>query len=133
MLKNPNQLQWDGEPGHYEVYYVTLTDPRSGIGLWIRYTMVAPVPKTGDVATCSLWFLVTDPGQRRLAGGKRSLPIAAMQSTGDPFELRIGDATLSDRGMHGGFDDMAWDLHWTPSGRHYEHVHPILRRAKVAQ
>jgi len=27
-----NDLQWDGGTGHYEVYYVTLTDPGTGVG-----------------------------------------------------------------------------------------------------
>jgi hypothetical protein len=133
MLAMPNKLQWDGEAGHYEVYYVTLTDPQSGLGVWIRYTMVAPLPHTGDAPTCSLWFLAMDPHQRRVAGAKRTLPIAAMQAESDPFELRIGDATLSDQGMRGGFDDIEWDLRWSPGAKHYEHVHPLLRRAKVAQ
>ncbi len=47
MLAKPNELQWHGDPGHYEVYYLTLTDPRSGVGLWIRYTMVAPLARHG--------------------------------------------------------------------------------------
>ena len=38
-----NVLQWDGSPGHYEVYYLSATDPRSGLGLWVRYTMLAPL------------------------------------------------------------------------------------------
>ena len=42
-----NAMQWDGEPGHYEVWYVTFTDPATGVGFWIRYTMVAPLPETG--------------------------------------------------------------------------------------
>jgi hypothetical protein len=133
MLTIPNKLQWDGEAGHYEVYYVTLTDPRSGVGVWIRYTMVAPLVQTGDAPTCSLWFLAMDPNQHRVAGGKHTLPVAAMQAESDPFELRIGEATLSDRGMRGGFDDLEWDLRWSPSTKHYEHVHPLLRRLKVAQ
>jgi hypothetical protein len=49
-----NALQWGGQPGHYEVYYLTFTDRASGVGFWIRYTMVAPLPETGEEATCSL-------------------------------------------------------------------------------
>src|SRR5205085_1518340 len=41
-----NDLQWQGQPGHYEVYYVTFTDPVTGVGFWIRYTMVAPLAET---------------------------------------------------------------------------------------
>ena len=37
-----NALRWDGQPGHYEVWYLSLTDRASGSGVWIRYTMVAP-------------------------------------------------------------------------------------------
>ena len=55
-ITNP-LLRWDGKPGHYEVYYLSATDPASGIGLWIRYTMVAPLPDTGREATCSLWLM----------------------------------------------------------------------------
>ena len=39
-------------PGHYEVYYLTLTDPRSGVGVWIRYTMTAPLAGAGERAVC---------------------------------------------------------------------------------
>ena len=67
-----NALQWNGEPGHYEVYYLTLTDPASGVGFWIRYTMVAPLPETGEEATCSLWFMAMDPARPgRATWGRR--------------------------------------------------------------
>jgi hypothetical protein len=46
MASNLNALRWAGQPGHYEVYYVSLTDRGSGWGLWIRYTMVA-LPTVG--------------------------------------------------------------------------------------
>ena len=38
-----NRMVWDGRPGHYEVYYLTLNVPEAKLGLWIRYTMVAPL------------------------------------------------------------------------------------------
>src|SRR5919108_2742984 len=60
MTPNANALQWDGKPGHYEVYYLSATDRVSRCGLWIRYTMVAPLltkrERSGaEEATCSLW------------------------------------------------------------------------------
>lgn len=135
MLAQPNALQWDGRPGHYEVYYLTLTDPLTGVGFWIRYTMVAPLESTAAAVTCSLWFLAMDPrdGRPRTFGRKSNLPIERMHAEAEPFSLRIGDAMLTDAGMSGSFKDVAWDLRWTPCQRHYEHVHPVLRRARVAQ
>jgi hypothetical protein len=135
MLARPNALQWDGQDGHYEVYYLTLTDPVSGVGVWIRYTMVAPLVSTGEPATAALWLLAMDPrpGRPPTLGRKATFPIDRLRSRGDPFELTIDSARLSDSGMAGSFEDVAWELRWTPNPRSYEHVHPLLRRAGVAQ
>ena len=138
MTRRWNDLQWDGEPGHYEVYYLTFTDPATGIGFWIRYTMVAPLPGTGEDATCSLWLCAMDPGDPSAnVGVKSSLPVAAMSATRDPFHLRIGDAWLSDTGMAGSIEkdgvEYAWELEWHPGLPAYGHVHPFLRAAKIAK
>jgi hypothetical protein len=135
MLQAPNELQWDGKPGHYEVYYLTVTDPGTGIGIWIRYTMVAPLEPTGQPPTCSLWLLAMDPrsGSRRTVGRKATFPIGELQSGSDPFRLRIAGASLTDGGMEGDFEDVGWQLRWLPADRHYEHVHGALRRSGVAQ
>jgi hypothetical protein len=130
MSGQPNALRWDGRPGHYEVYYLTLTDPVTGIGVWIRYTMVAPV--AGD-AEAALWFLAMDPRADGDAtyGRKATFPISALHAESNPFSLRIGEATLRDGAVAGELEDAAWNLRWTP-GRAYEHVHPALRAARVA-
>jgi hypothetical protein len=129
MLSTPNALRWDGRPGHYEVYYVTLTDPRSGVGIWIRYTMLAPAV-AAEPATCALWFLVMDPDGGTFAR-KATFPIEQLVASAEPFNLRVGDATLTDEGMSGAFEDVSWELRWT-GGRAYEHVNPMLRAAGVA-
>lgn len=95
MLRRPNRLQWDGAPGLYEVYYLTLTDPVTGVGFWIRYSVLAPLAEA-DHATAALWFSGHGPAA-------------------------------------GSVEDAAWELRWAPSARSYEHVHPLLRRARVAQ
>lgn len=134
MAGDLNALRWDGGPGHYEVYYLSATDRRSGVGLWIRYTMLAPLPETGEPATCSLWFLGMDPARPgRAIARKASFPVAELSSEREPFRLRIGDAELSDHGMRGGFEDVAWDLRWEADGGAYEHVHPLLERARIAK
>jgi hypothetical protein len=129
-----NALRWDGSPGHYEVYYLTATDRGSGLGLWIRYTMVAPVAGSEAEPTCSLWFMAMDPARADgVVGRKVSYPAARLTADSDPFSLRIGDATLTDRGMTGEFEDVSWDLRWEPRLPAAEHVHPLLQRAKLAK
>lgn len=135
MSVDANALQWDGGPGHYEVYYLTLTDPTTGVGVWIRYTMVAPLATTGEPATAALWFLAMDPrtASRRTVGHKATFAIEQLQAQSGPFELRIAESTLSDQGMTGALENVAWDLRWSPSPKPYESVHPVLRRSGVAK
>lgn len=122
-MADPNALRWDRRPGHYEVYYVTLTDPATGVGLWVRYTLEAPL--AGD-ASCALWFAAMDP-QNGVTARKATLPIASLEATGNPFQLRIGDAVLTDSGCAGAFDDVSWELRWEP-GKAYEPVPARLQR-----
>ena len=80
-----NDLQWQGQPGHYEVYYVTFTDPVTGVGFWIRYTMVAPLAETGEPATCSLWLMAMDPENPAAnVGEKVSFPAARADGREQP-------------------------------------------------
>lgn len=130
-MSSLNALQWDGSPGHYEVHYLTTTDPHTGTGLWIRSTMLAP---DDGPATCSLWFMATFPDAPAIAR-KLTLPIEQLVAESEPFSLRIGDSELSETGYRGAFEDVAWDLHWTRPDppRGYEHVNALLRRMRVAK
>lgn len=122
-------MVWDRAGGHYEVWYLTLTDPASGVGLWIRLTLLAPID--GE-PSCSLWFLAMDPATGELVGRKATYPIDRLRAAADPFRLSVDDAQLDQSSTAGAFEDVAWDLRWAP-GRAYEHVHPLLRRAKIAK
>jgi hypothetical protein len=135
MAGGPNALRWDGGPGHYEVYYLTLTDPRTGVGVWIRYTMVAPLPDTGEPASCALWFLAMDPRPESppTVARKATFGIEQLEATREPFGLRLADAILTDEVMAGSFDDVSWELRWAPAPKPYEPVHPLLQRLGVAK
>jgi hypothetical protein len=125
-----NALRWDGQAGHYEIYYLSLTDRGSGAGVWIRYTMVAPLG--GAQPTASLWFMAMEPGAPPV-GRKTSWPADALHAQAEPFELKIADAVLTERSAAGAFEDVAWDLRWEPDGPGAEHVHPVLQKAKIAK
>jgi hypothetical protein len=157
-MDRPNALQWDGGPGHYEVWYLTLTDPATRTGLWIRYTMLAPAGggegrgapvgggegrgapagdggETGAAADgageCALWVIAMGPGGR--LARKRSFPLAELRARDEPFHVTLAGADLTDRGMAGAFEDIAWELSWEPRAAAAEHVHPLLRRARIAK
>jgi len=134
MVSSPNALRWNGRAGHYEVYYLTLTDPRTGLGVWIRYTMVAPTRGSTQPGGCSLWFLTMDPrsGAKPVLGRKATYPLESMRAGAAPFELRINDAVCTDSGMKGAFEDVSWDLHWAPCDQAYEPIRPILHRLGLA-
>jgi hypothetical protein len=124
-----NDLRWDGAPGHYEVWFVTLTDPASGIGVWIRYTVHAPDDEPAETA---LWLLAMAPDGDRFAR-RATFPATELVATTEPFRASLGGADLSDRGAAGAVEDGAWELSWEPRLAPYELVHPLARRAGIAQ
>ena len=127
---NANVLQWDGSPGHYEVYYLTATDPRSGTGLWIRYTMLAPLRGRPASARCGSWrWTATD----RALARKATLP--------DRRARRPSPSRSASRWRAPTSPTAAWAAASTtsrgtsPGSRApaAEHVHPLLRRARIAK
>jgi hypothetical protein len=122
--RGANTLRWTGRPGHYEVYYLTLTDAATGVGYWIRYTLLAPVE---DAPSCALWFLAMDPANG-VTAHKQTFPIAHLTANADPFRLEIGPGMLTDGAAAGEVEDASWALQWT-AGRRYEHVRRALRPA----
>jgi hypothetical protein len=133
MASSPNALRWNGRRGHYEVHYVTLTDPATGVGAWIRYTLLAPLAAS-EAPTCSLWCLTMDPrgAAGAVLGRKATYAIERLRPQDDPFQLVVADAKLTDSGIEGAFDDVAWELHWTPSAKAYVPVNPLLHRLGLA-
>ena len=128
MSSQPNAVVWDGTPGHYEVFYVTLTDPASGFGVWIRQTMRAGLD--GAPADCAVWFLAMHPDGRRF-GRKETLPIDVW--SGDGGAIACGRSRLGDRGATGSVEGASWELSWSPRLPVAEPVHQLLRRAKIAK
>ena len=117
-----NHRRWDGSArGHYEVWYLTLNDPRSRDGYWIRYTLEAPLAGVGE-PYAQIWFArfsASDPA--RTFGINRKLPIASLTATTDPFGLQLGACRLAHDGARGAVSGdghaAEWDLRWTPNER----------------
>jgi hypothetical protein len=134
-MARANDLRWTGRPGHYEVYYLTLTDRATGVGVWIRYTMLAPLDSSTGEPSCALWFAAMDPrpGGIGTLARRQTFPIDRLKSTPDPFELRLAESTLSDGGMTGGFDEFWWNLRWKPAAGPHVPINPLLGRLGLAR
>jgi hypothetical protein len=126
-----NTMRWDGRPGHYEVWYATLTDPRTATGVWIRHTLHAPVDPAEPVE-CALWLAAMTPDGERYAR-RATFPAGELEARADPFRLCLAGADLSDRGAAGALADGAWELSWVPRLPAVGFVHPLVERAKIAQ
>ncbi|HEY6005663.1 MAG TPA: hypothetical protein VIV57_22475 [Anaeromyxobacter sp.] len=116
-----NARVWRGQPGHYEVWYLTFNHRPSRTGFWIRYTLEAPRSGRGE-PHAQLWFAHFDAlDPKRNFAVHRKLPIASMVARAAPFEVRIGDATLTHASARGSLEGAGhsarWDLGWTPARR----------------
>ena len=127
-----NVRRWDGKsPGHYEVWYLTLNHRASGAGVWIRYTIEAPVD---GAPRAELWFAHFDAKRpERTFGVHRRFAIEEMVAEADPFALSIGGSLLRhDRAsgeVAGGGHRAAWDLSWTPAAATHRHLPAIFYRS----
>lgn len=128
-----NHRRWDGQSrGHYEVWYLTLNDPGSRDGYWIRYTLESPLAGHGE-PYAQIWFArfsASDPA--RTFGLNRKLPIAAMTATTAPFGVTLGGSRLGHdhaRGAVSGDGHAAeWDLRWTPAARTLRQLPKVMYR-----
>jgi hypothetical protein len=103
--------------GTYEAWYVTVADPASARGFWLRYTTLNPAPGVPMKSESALWAFAFDRNQPRAHwGGKMTFPLRALQTTFRPFGLRLDGARLERDGcsgqVHTERGSMRWDLSW---------------------
>src|SRR4051812_50023999 len=99
-MEGANTMRWDGRPGHYEVWYATLTDPRTATGVWIRYALRAPLV-AGEQAECALWLAAMTPGGERYAR-RADFPGGALGGPPHPVPGCLARAAPSRPGAAGG-------------------------------
>ena len=131
--ESDNRMVWDqARAGHYEVWYLTLSDPATGAAFWIRYTLESP--RAGHGAPhARLWFssFVSDGGGGEVARFA-DVSISRLEARSDPFSLRIGEAELSHGAARGALPGHAsWDLTWTPPERSHRHLPPLVYRVPI--
>jgi hypothetical protein len=136
MSADYNRMRWEFQPGHYEVWYATLSHLQSGTGFWIRYTLEAPTDGHGE-PYAQLWFARFDRAQpERTFGINHKLPVSELRQEPLPFRLSVGDAELRDDGMRGalagGGHDVRWELAWQPAERVHLHLPAAVYKLNFA-
>ncbi len=103
---------WRGERGRTEVWYVTWTDPTTGLGVWIHGETVAP---TGDDAPYAHgWTAVFPVDGPPIV--ERFGPAPVEQVSGDTW-FQLGEVEIGARVLRGSTDRLSWDLTFSEDDR----------------
>lgn len=111
----------------YEAWYVTVSDPGTRRGFWIRYTTLNPA--SGADANSRLWAFAFDRDHPELNwGGAVTLPLRSFQPSSRPFRLRLDGARLDRDGcsgeIHTEHGSARWDLKWRSREPPFPFVRP---------
>jgi hypothetical protein len=124
-----NDAEWDGSsPGHYEVWYLTMSDPASRRGFWFRYTLEVPAVDRAEPPVAELWGFAFTPGEPA-RGGKVTRPLEWPPKG----IMHVGDALLEEGHAVGDLPDvgLSWDVEWEPSMTAMWHIPGKVGRSKV--
>lgn len=117
MLKQ-NRRDWNsarfrpGSPqGFYESYFQRANHSSRPLAFWIRYTVFSPAGRPND-ACGELWAIYFDGDQNRITAAKETVPITECSLASTQLETRIGNATLTERGLQGRASSESHRLAW---------------------
>ena len=106
MLKR-NRSDWNGSrfrpgdsQGFYESYFQRANHSNRPLAFWIRYTVFCPRNRP-DEARGELWAIYFDGEHDRITTVKEAVPISECSLSPTELDVRIGSATLTERGLEG--------------------------------
>ncbi|MDF1660338.1 MAG: tocopherol cyclase family protein [Planctomycetota bacterium] len=132
-MNDLNHMVWRGaaHSGHYEGWYLTLVDPKTGCGFWFRYTIL--VPGDGRTATASLWAFSFDPNgmNEKSSAGRSYGPLSSFSEAHKPWSISLRPGHfLNEKKACGKVSTekglLSWDLDLGPSTESWEHFNPRL-------
>lgn len=123
-----------GRAGHYEVWFLTATDPVTGRGFWLRSTRVQgsrAEPEAG------LWFATFDPADPASSFGiHRRHGAGELHVEPDRFEVRVGASVMAsgraEGSAEGGGHSARWQLAWATGEPTYRLLPDALYRGRLA-
>jgi hypothetical protein len=114
--------RWRGRPGRLEVWYATLTDPRTGAGFWVHYELVAP--RDGGPPRRQGWAAAfppdAAPAVARFAGDASTGPGPGVAL------FAAGESVVRDGAMTGHAGDLRWDLRYADGAEPPLHTFPAF-------
>lgn len=111
-----NRIRWNGQANHHEVWYLTLNDPRTGAGFWLRYTLHSA--KDGGLSATRLWFVsfILD-GRGGECARWHDQPLLQPSPAPEEFALELAAGRLTSRRAMGQLTTpegtVEWDLGWS--------------------
>jgi hypothetical protein len=112
--------RWHGRPGRLEVWYATLTDPRTGEGFWVHHELVAP--RDGGAPRRQGWAAAfppdAPPRHGRFTGDASAGPGPGLAL----FATR--GAVVRDGALQGEAGELRWDLRYDDGGAPPLHTFP---------
>ena len=118
-----NALRWDGRPGCYEVWYLTVAG-----SFWIRYTLHVPTDPDAE-GECALWFgdFTGAPAMRRT-----TFALEALRTPRAGWPLELGPGRLTDTEASGEVEGARWSLRFEAAERPFAYVPALVRRLGLA-
>ena len=114
-----------------EAWYLTLNHRDSGAGVWLRYTITAPMQ---SAPYCDVWGAWFDPEGKRNLAARQRFPIDRLSpgnGRDDGALVRIGASWLSETHAEGEVPDadraISWSLDFEPGAKCFQHLPGSLR------
>jgi hypothetical protein len=94
-------------PPYYESRFIRANHPDRAQAIWLRWTLLLPVP--GE-PVADVWVMLFDPDGAGNRAIKVPHPVTEADYLSDPWSARIADTVIDDVHASGTLDGAAWDL-----------------------